>query len=619
MTPAMRILRTLSLLVLTASVAHAQPNPDQGPGGPVLVVTSPANPFTRYYAEILRAEGLNAFAVAEIGSLNAATLAAYDVAVLGEMALTGAQVAMLTSWVNAGGNLIAMRPDPQLSRLLGLKDTPGALAEGYLLVNTGAGPGVGIVGQTIQFHGTADLYSPNGATAVAMLHSNATTPTQHPAVTLVSVGSKGGQAAAFAYDLARSVVYTRQGNPAWAGQERDGEVGIRASDMYFPDWINLDKVAIPQADEQQRLLANLIVHMGLDRIPIPRFWYFPRMERAVVIMTGDHHGCCGSTVGRFTTYVSQSPPGCSVADWECVRATSYIYPGGGLTDALALSWHNQGFELGVHVESGCTLAWPGGTPLTLFNSQLATFAAQFPSLPAPTTQRMHCIGWQDWSTHASVELAKGIRLDTNYYYWPPRWILDRPGMFTGSGMPMRFAALDGSMIDVYQAATQLTDESGQSHPFNPNVLLDNAIGALGYYGAFTTNHHTDRSPSSQSDATVASALARSVPVVSARQMLVWLDGRNSSVFGALAWATDRLTFTIAGGAGSNGLRALLPRFSARGDALASLTRNGGPVAFTTETIKGIQYAVFEASDGSYEAVYPPSYGGAGSQGRGFTD
>ena len=35
---------------------------------PVLVVTNPADPFGRYYAEILRAEGLNAFAVADIGS-----------------------------------------------------------------------------------------------------------------------------------------------------------------------------------------------------------------------------------------------------------------------------------------------------------------------------------------------------------------------------------------------------------------------------------------------------------------------------------------------------------------------------------------------------------------------
>ena len=90
-------------------------------------------------------------------------------------------------------------------------------------------------------------------------------------MTLRSVGSNGGQVAAFAYDLARSVVYTRQGNPAWAGQERDGEQPpiIRSDDLFFPDWIDLDKVQIPQADEQQRLLANLIEHMNRDSCRCP--------------------------------------------------------------------------------------------------------------------------------------------------------------------------------------------------------------------------------------------------------------------------------------------------------------------------------------------------------------
>ena len=37
-----------------------------------------------------------------------------------------------------------------------------------------------------------------------------------------AASARGGQAAAFTYDLAQSIVYTRQGNPAWAGQERDG-------------------------------------------------------------------------------------------------------------------------------------------------------------------------------------------------------------------------------------------------------------------------------------------------------------------------------------------------------------------------------------------------------------
>ena len=131
-------------------------------------------------------------------------------------------------------------------------------------MNTGSDPGAGIVGSTIQFHGTADRYLLNGATAVATLYSTATTATLNPAVTLRSVGSSGGQAAAFIYDLARSVVYTRQGNPAWAGQERDGVVGIRPDDIFFgakvgdvqPDWVDTNKIAIPQADEQQRLLVE---------------------------------------------------------------------------------------------------------------------------------------------------------------------------------------------------------------------------------------------------------------------------------------------------------------------------------------------------------------------------
>ena len=131
----------------------------------------------------------------------------------------------LTSWVNGGGNLIAMRPDKQLAGLLGLTDAGTTLANTYLRVDTTQPPGAGIVGSTMQYHGTADRYNLNGARAVATLFSNATTATTNPAVTLRSVGASGGEAAAFTYDLARSVVYTRQGNPAWAGQERDGSFG----------------------------------------------------------------------------------------------------------------------------------------------------------------------------------------------------------------------------------------------------------------------------------------------------------------------------------------------------------------------------------------------------------
>ena len=42
---------------------------------------------------------------------------------------------------------------------MGLSAAGGTLADKYLLVNTASGPGAGIVNQTIQFHGTANLHT----------------------------------------------------------------------------------------------------------------------------------------------------------------------------------------------------------------------------------------------------------------------------------------------------------------------------------------------------------------------------------------------------------------------------------------------------------------------------
>jgi hypothetical protein len=596
------------LALNATAVASAASSPTQGPGGPILIVTTATNPFSLYYAEIMRTEGFNAFTVSDIASVSATSLAAYDVVILGQMSLTATQVTMFSNWVNAGGQLIAMRPDKQLAGLLGLTDASSTLANAYLLVNTATGPGMGIVGQTIQFHGTADLYTLSGASSVATLYSNATTATANPAVTLRGVGTNGGQVAAFTYDLARSVVYTRQGNPAWSGQERDGISPIRSDDLYYgaasgdlkPDWVDLNKVAIPQADEQQRLLANLVLQMNLAKKPLPRFWYFPHGFEAVVIMTGDDHAN-GGTAGRFDQYLADSPAGCSVADWHCIRSTSYIYPGTPLTDAQAAAYVAQGFEVALHVTTGCA-NWTPASLRSFYSDQLGTFAADYPSVSPPATNRTHCIAWSDYATQPQVEFENGIRLDTSYYYWPPGWLADRPGFFTGSGMPMRFAGLDGTMIDVYQATTQLTDESDQTYPYEINALLDNALGSQGYYGAFTANMHTDSVSSTGSDAIIAAAQARGVPVVSARQMLTWLDGRNSSSFGALGWTTNVLSFTITVGTGATGLEAMVPMKGAVGD-LTGITLNGNRITYTPRVMKGITYAFFPAAAGTYQATY----------------
>ena len=589
-------------------------SPTQGTGGPILIVTNTANTFTQYYPEILRAEGLTEFNVSDISQVSPTTLAAYDVVVLGQQTLTASQATMFTNWVAAGGNLIAMRPDSRLYTMLGLSASTGTTSNAYLAIDPTHPAGAGLETATLQFHGTADEHAATTATVLATLYSDATHATAFPAVTLAA--SQNGQAAAFAFDLAQSIIYTRQGNPAWAGTERDGSPPIRADDMYYgaksgdiePDWVDLTKVAIPQADEQQRLLANLILLMNGTKRPLPRFWYLPRGAKAAIVMTGDDHAS-GGVPTRFNDYLAKSAPGCSVANWECVRGTAYIYPATPMTDSQVSSYIAQGFEIALHVtmdpttQFGCGLDFTPSTLLNAYNTQLSQFKSKFPSAGTPATHRMHCITWSDWSTQAATELGLGIRLDTSYYYDPASWVQDRPGFFTGSGMPMRYATITGTPIDVYQATTQMTDESGQTYPMTPNTLIANALGPAGYYGVLTANMHTDASSSQPlADSIVAAAQSAGVPVVTSKQMLTWLDARNGSAFQSIAWNGATLTFSVVAAANANGLQVMIPAQSGTAH-LVSMTLNGAPVSYALQTIKGLSYAFVTAAAGQYAVTY----------------
>src|SRR5207237_1186313 len=163
-------------------------------------------------------------------------------------------------------------------------------------------------------------------------------------------------------------------------------------------------------------------------------------------------------------------------------------------------------EIALHVNpaypdlsSGACAAWTPSTLRSFYNDQVLNFRSLFPSLPSPTTNRTHCVAWGDWSNQPETELNNGIRLDTTYY----------------------------------------------AYPFTIDALLDNATGPNGYYGAFTVNAHVDVDISDVSNAVVASAQARGVSIVSARQMLQWLDGRNASSFGAMTSNGNALSFTIS--------------------------------------------------------------------------
>ena len=158
------------------------------------------------------------------------------------------------------------------------------------------------------------------------------------------------------------------------------------------------------------------------------------------------------------------------------------------------------------------------------------------------------------------------------------------------------------MIDVYQATTQMTDESDQTYPFTINTLLDQALGP----GLLRRVHreHAHRQRLEPAARTRSSPRRRRAACRSSRRgrCSTWLDGRNESSFDSISWSGNKLSFSVTHAAGANGLRGMVPTSSSVGD-LSSITRNGTAVPTTAQTIKGAEYAFFDAAAGNYEAIY----------------
>lgn len=572
----------------------------------ILVVEGEAQDFSAYYPEILRAEGLMGFKTTTKTDFLKLELARFSSIILAG-AIDDVSALRIRAWVEDGGNLIAIRPSGAIAELAGVTSQAMAQRPGYLKFDTSQQPGKGLVKEEIQFHGEAVHLTVQPQTRIlANLRFEGSDET-YPAATLRSVGSKGGEIGAFAFNLAQSVVYTRQGNPDWAKQDRDGLAPKRPNDLFFgnakhdpqPDYLDLNKIYIPQADEQMRFLTNLLMYQRRDSTPLLRFWYFPKFHKAAFVMAADDHGTKDGTRSFFELLDNVSPGGCDVAKWQCARATSWVYVSSGLRDRDARRYSAIGFEVGSHFTTDCK-DWTRATLNSAIARDLAAFQRRFPSLDTQVSSRLHCTAWSEYTTQAEVERSWGIRFDMNYYYWPARWPKGLSGFMTGSGLPMRFSKSDGEVLDVYQQETHLVDEIFFSYPDAIVGLIERATGPEEFYGAFGTHFdfHNGFVPM-----VVDIARKRQVPMVSARQMLEWQDARSHSNFKGVRWDGEALQFSISADARTEGLLTALLPMETNGRRLATVKREGAGVDFRSATIKGVEYALFSGVGGEYQASY----------------
>lgn len=580
----------------------------QGQGGPILVVTNSANPYSTYYAEILRTEGFNYFDVKDISVLSPATLVNYTTIVLAPVSVTQQQVDMFSSWTNSGGNFIAMRPDKKFTSLLGINDIAQTMTNQYLRTNVASAAGIGIVDDTIQFKGVADKYTLGSADTVATLYSDSSTATAFPATTTRNVGL--GTAMAFTFDLAQSVIGLHQGNQAWSGQDRNGDGTIRSNDLFYgpapsdpkPDWIDNSKLDIPQADEQQRLLANMITTGMKNSLPAPRFWYLPDTQKAALVLAGDDHTVLNKdgTEQTLSNWLNESQTGCSVMDWQCVRASHYVYTSSPLSVSRASQYSSYGFEVGNHpsYSGGCGNFSTYSDLTSRYSADLLAFQTKYFTLPAQTTVRFHCYLWPSWDWMPRADLLNNVHYNLNSVAYPSSLVGTHSPLVSGSGMNMRLTDSTGALLDVHQGVTNFDNVAAGA--ISIAKTFDNALGATGYYGMFGSHYDmTD----SYASTLLSIAKSRNIPTITSQQALQWLSGRESSNFSQLSSvAQGKETFTITTGEGAHGLQAMIPTADKAG-SLQTITLGTQPVTYRTDVIKGIEYAIFNAFIGDYTVTY----------------
>lgn len=608
---------------------------------PLLVVTgdNPDNPFGSYLTEILLAEGINYFHVSPYTQLNLESLRKYVLILLTDCAPTVEFTATLEEYVVNGGNLVAMHPGEALASLCGVKWQGNGMENGYLMPGHSQPLISGASAEPLQFFGLAGKYTLDGAIQVAGLTASLYDAAPLPAVTYFRVGE--GQVSLWAFDLARSVVLARQGNPAWVNQERDDREGLRAQDM-FVGWIDLDRVAIPQVDELMRLLSRLMAGLLTDQLPILRLWYFPAQTPSMLIATGDAHENPANLTDQLLRRVESFDGSMSVyytpplstndlrRSYRRLKTWLRDLPGVGpaLNGLSSLptpndvaDWRARGHEFGLHpyVESGLEHGWQ-------------QYWIEFTSLgyaPVSPTARTHRILWTGWVETARVQAQYGIRMNMDYYHYGPafqqedgEWVY---GHFNGSGLPMKFMDENGQVFNIYQQNTQLVDEhlirmpwgmggsnvGGEEAARIAGELLQQAVNQ--YPAAFTAQFHFDPFALGGDIAveaekflvgTLEHANSLQIPIWNAEKWLVFNENRSQVSLTKFTWnqEANQLAIQVISPEYKQAQFELLIPAEFSDSRLAEIKVGGIVANSTIRKLFGMNYAGIRLPAGTHDLV-----------------
>ena len=569
---------------------------------PILVLTSDQD-FGEYAGEILKAEGFNEFVMEKLSDSKVTMdyISGFDIVILPETKLSKYQLAMLSGYVKNGGNLIAFRPDNKVCNLFGLADQKSTISEGYIAVDDKSNIGKGILTETLQFHGIADNYKLAGAQTIADLFDKANPTRKWPAVVINRYGR--GHAIAITYNLPKSIVYTRQGNPLFAGVEKDGIPGLRGMDLFTDGWVDTRKNTINQADEHMHILSNCIKYLSSNEKPLPRLWYFPDSLKCLVVLDND---------GEDSSEKDFEPQFRDI-DSLGAKMTLYVKDVDRVSKNWVEKWTAKGFEIAGHPDDTKEAGNPGWNHMDSVLNSIKTQIATKYGLSVRTNVN-HWFVWcgtdadgiQDFGAQARLEEKQGIEMDANYAHYDMNsnqggHFLGSSGIhqgnYNGSGLAMKYADTKGKTVNVYQRFNSVYDQQyNELHDpegfFNCfKGLMDRSLNNE-VYSIVSIKSHNDEYYFSKKPLMKMLTYANSnnIPVWTALKLLDFLKMKDDANFSDFNWLKNRLSFKLSSSlANSNGLTFLLPLIH-RGLQMRSISIDGIDRKIERKMIKGYEYS-----------------------------
>ena len=512
--------------------------------------------YSDYLAEMFKTWGLPLFdgvETAHIGRLDAAQTRAL---ICPAASATGPVADAAIAYAKRGGTVITCLPDGALAAAAGIG--PVSEKPGPLRLRVTGRVASGLAGEMLPIIGTAANYTRGqGVEALAYLvHPGRW---QGESIGIASTKFGQGRIIALAFDLPKCVMLLRQGDPNHAERIAPEGVCARSSGL-AADIGPLDCGWIPFAD----LLTRLLVDVVRDCLsgPAPMIHHLPGDAPAILLYSGDEDFAKTDWNRAEFDFLTQ----------HGARMNLYIIPTATHTtptDAIEFRRHH---DLGIHPDLRPLDRQPIAQRVAEYDRQIRLFTDMYGI--KPRSIRNHCLAWAGYLELIEVQARHGIRMDANCvsganYFWQRE---HAPYGAFGSAMPMRFTRPDGSLIDVIQQPTQVSDDLQlndaieYSAKFSPEQyeiifarMLDDA--ATRFHTPIGVVIHPSNYVAYSGETgrmMVRQAQRRGMPVWSYDQWSEFWDTRDSWRFDDVAWNGAVLTFRASGLAGRNDLCFALP-------------------------------------------------------------